>query len=316
MTAGRRPAPDGPAAAGVVLERVWLAVAGAEPARAGPDRPDGKTRGTAVPRPGRAGPANRACSGWCRAWSCRQPAKSAWTAGTRPPAGRPAWPGYRSTRPCWPARSWTTWRSAGRALARRRPAPPWTPPSSGRGWPACHMGLRTRLSGLDEPLSLGERRRLAVARVLAGPQVGLWLLDEPTAGLDPGTAARLLGELSDVIGAATALIATHDPAAQALGQRVAELDHGGAASPATRRAPGRWREPRRACGAAPPSGRDASPARWRASGTGRVLALGGGGGGAGAARRACSVSAASCARSASWPPGDGCCCRRRCGRRS
>jgi ATP-binding cassette subfamily C protein CydD len=88
------------------------------------------------------------------------------------------------------------------------------------------LGLRTRLSGLDEPLSLGERRRLAVARALAGPAVGLWLLDEPTAGLDPGTAALLLGELSDVIGAATALIATHDPAALALAQRVAELDHG------------------------------------------------------------------------------------------
>jgi len=87
-------------------------------------------------------------------------------------------------------------------------------------------GLHTRLSGLDEPLSLGERRRLAVARVLAGPQVGLWLLDEPTAGLDRGTAALLLRELSTVIGAATALIATHDPAALALGQRIAELDRG------------------------------------------------------------------------------------------
>jgi ATP-binding cassette subfamily C protein CydD len=87
-------------------------------------------------------------------------------------------------------------------------------------------GLHTRLSGLGESLSLGERRRLAVARVLAGPQVGLWLLDEPTAGLDRGTAALLLRELSTVIGAATALIATHDPAALALGQRIAELDRG------------------------------------------------------------------------------------------
>jgi ATP-binding cassette subfamily C protein CydD len=87
-------------------------------------------------------------------------------------------------------------------------------------------GLHTRLSGLDEPVSLGERRRLAVARVLAGPQVRLWLLDEPTAGLDRGTAALLLGEIGTVIGAATALIATHDPAALALGQRVAELDRG------------------------------------------------------------------------------------------
>jgi len=87
-------------------------------------------------------------------------------------------------------------------------------------------GLHTRLSGLDEPLSLGERRRLAVARALAGARAGLWLLDEPTAGLDRATAALMLEGLGEVIGQATALIATHDPAALALGQRVAELDRG------------------------------------------------------------------------------------------
>jgi ABC-type transport system involved in cytochrome bd biosynthesis fused ATPase/permease subunit len=87
-------------------------------------------------------------------------------------------------------------------------------------------GLYTRLSGLDERVSLGERRRLAVARVLAGPRAGLWLLDEPTAGLDSATARLLLEELRQVVGGATALIATHDVAALTLGQRVAELDHG------------------------------------------------------------------------------------------
>lgn len=87
-------------------------------------------------------------------------------------------------------------------------------------------GIYTRLSGLDTPVSLGERRRLAVARVLAGSRVGLWLLDEPTAGLDSATAKLMLEELRQVLGGATALIATHDPAALTLGQRVAELDHG------------------------------------------------------------------------------------------
>jgi ATP-binding cassette, subfamily C, bacterial CydD len=88
-------------------------------------------------------------------------------------------------------------------------------------------GIYTRLSGLDTPVSLGERRRLAVARVLAGSRVvGLWLLDEPTAGLDSATAGLMLEELRQVLGGATALIATHDPAALTLGQRVAELDHG------------------------------------------------------------------------------------------
>jgi ATP-binding cassette, subfamily C, bacterial CydD len=88
------------------------------------------------------------------------------------------------------------------------------------------LGIGTRLSELDAPISLGERRRLAIARVLAGSQVGLWLLDEPTAGLDPETAMRMLTELRQVIGRATALIATHDPAALSLGQRVTQLDHG------------------------------------------------------------------------------------------
>jgi ATP-binding cassette, subfamily C, bacterial CydD len=88
------------------------------------------------------------------------------------------------------------------------------------------LGIGTRLSELDAPISLGERRRLAIARVLAGSQVGLWLLDEPTAGLDPETARRMLTELRQVIGRATALIATHDPAALILGQRVTQLDHG------------------------------------------------------------------------------------------
>jgi ABC-type transport system involved in cytochrome bd biosynthesis fused ATPase/permease subunit len=87
-------------------------------------------------------------------------------------------------------------------------------------------GLDTPLSELDAPLSLGERRRLAVARSLAGPCPRLWLLDEPTAGLDAATARRLLTELSRVTEGATVIIATHDWSARALGQRVIELHHG------------------------------------------------------------------------------------------
>jgi ABC-type transport system involved in cytochrome bd biosynthesis fused ATPase/permease subunit len=56
------------------------------------------------------------------------------------------------------------------------------------------QGLRTPLSGLDAPLSLGERRRLAVARCLAGPCPRLWLLDEPTADPDEASARRLVTE--------------------------------------------------------------------------------------------------------------------------
>jgi ABC-type transport system involved in cytochrome bd biosynthesis fused ATPase/permease subunit len=87
-------------------------------------------------------------------------------------------------------------------------------------------GLRTPLSGLDAPLSLGERRRLAVARSLAGPAPRLWLLDEPTAGLDRVGARRLVTELGRIVDGVTAIIATHDPSAMTLGHRVIELSRG------------------------------------------------------------------------------------------
>jgi ABC-type transport system involved in cytochrome bd biosynthesis fused ATPase/permease subunit len=87
-------------------------------------------------------------------------------------------------------------------------------------------GLRTPLSGLDAPLSLGERRRLAMARSLAGPAPRLWLLDEPTAGLDQASARRLVTELGRIVDGVTAIIATHDPSAMTLGHRVIELSRG------------------------------------------------------------------------------------------
>ncbi len=88
------------------------------------------------------------------------------------------------------------------------------------------QGLGTLLSGLDASLSLGERRRLAMARCLAGPCPRLWLLDEPTAGLDQASAGRLVTELGRVIDGATVIIATHEPSAMPLGHRVIELSRG------------------------------------------------------------------------------------------
>jgi ABC-type transport system involved in cytochrome bd biosynthesis fused ATPase/permease subunit len=104
-------------------------------------------------------------------------------------------------------------------------------------------GLRTTLAGLSAPLSLGERRRLAVARCLAGPCPALWLLDEPTAGLDPATARSLTAQLGRTLDGATAIIATHDPAALVLGSRTAELRAGQfhrAAGPRPRAADVTW----------------------------------------------------------------------------
>ena len=65
-----------------------------------------------------------------------------------------------------------------------------------------------------------------VARSLAGPRPRLWLLDEPTSGLDPAGVRRLVAELSRIIDGTTAIIATHDPSAAALGQQTIELRHG------------------------------------------------------------------------------------------
>ncbi|HEY1908589.1 MAG TPA: ATP-binding cassette domain-containing protein, partial [Myxococcaceae bacterium] len=67
-------------------------------------------------------------------------------------------------------------------------------------------------------LSGGEKLRVAVARALAlEPEV--WLLDEPTAALDPGRAGTLLRLLRELVTAGAAmLVVTHDARA------LAELD--------------------------------------------------------------------------------------------
>jgi ABC-type transport system involved in cytochrome bd biosynthesis fused ATPase/permease subunit len=65
-----------------------------------------------------------------------------------------------------------------------------------------------------------------MARSLAGSCPRLWLLDEPTAGLDGAGARRLVLELSRILDGVTAIIATHEPSAMTLGHRVVELSQG------------------------------------------------------------------------------------------
>jgi energy-coupling factor transporter ATP-binding protein EcfA2 len=75
-----------------------------------------------------------------------------------------------------------------------------------------------------DSLSLGERRRLALAGVLATEPIAL-LLDEPTAGLDAPGTEKLLRLLAEAGERGTAIVvATHDPRVAArAGARVLAL---------------------------------------------------------------------------------------------
>jgi ABC-type sugar transport system ATPase subunit len=77
---------------------------------------------------------------------------------------------------------------------------------------AAHLlGIGHLLGRRADRLSGGEGRRASLARALC-LHAPLVLLDEPLAGLDPPTYARLLDELPRVLGAfgATTVIVTHD----------------------------------------------------------------------------------------------------------
>ncbi len=83
------------------------------------------------------------------------------------------------------------------------------PPASDRA-----LGPLGLLPLIDVPvrfLSAGQRRRVALARV-AGRGAGLWLLDEPTLGLDAGSVEALGGLLAAHRAAGGAVVAaTHLP---------------------------------------------------------------------------------------------------------
>ncbi len=72
--------------------------------------------------------------------------------------------------------------------------------------------------GLDTPLgeggwglSTGEARRIAIARAFLR-DAGLWLLDEPTAHLDPDAEARVIDALKAATHGRTVIVATHSAA--------------------------------------------------------------------------------------------------------
>lgn len=81
-------------------------------------------------------------------------------------------------------------------------------------------GSRTQLGSGGVGLSLGQRQRLGLARVL-GSAAPVLLLDEPTAHLDPAAEQRVLAALLDRARAgATVVVAGHRPSVLAIADQV------------------------------------------------------------------------------------------------
>jgi cobalt/nickel transport system ATP-binding protein len=75
------------------------------------------------------------------------------------------------------------------------------------GWALAQVGAEAYAERVSHHLSLGEKKRIAIASVLA-MEPEILVLDEPTAGLDPRTRRRLI-ELLQAL-PQTMLVATHD----------------------------------------------------------------------------------------------------------
>nr|WP_274600806.1 thiol reductant ABC exporter subunit CydD [Ectothiorhodospira shaposhnikovii] len=88
------------------------------------------------------------------------------------------------------------------------------------------LGLETVLGERGRGLSGGQAQRVALARA-ALKQAPLWLLDEPTAGLDPEAEALVLEALErSATAGATVLIASHHPRVLAWADRVITIQDG------------------------------------------------------------------------------------------
>ncbi|WP_054029671.1 thiol reductant ABC exporter subunit CydC [Desulfatitalea tepidiphila] len=86
-------------------------------------------------------------------------------------------------------------------------------------------GLETWLGETGRRLSGGQARRLAVARAFLS-DAPIWVLDEPTEGLDPRTARILTTSILKRSNGKTLLWITHRPSEAALLDRVVFLDGG------------------------------------------------------------------------------------------
>lgn len=86
-------------------------------------------------------------------------------------------------------------------------------------------GLDTRLGDSGRPISGGQLRRIALARLLLR-DAPIWLLDEPTASLDDETEQRIIACLQRAIQGRTVLLLTHREAPLALAHHRYRLQNG------------------------------------------------------------------------------------------
>ncbi|HEU5267656.1 MAG TPA: ABC transporter ATP-binding protein [Jatrophihabitans sp.] len=82
-------------------------------------------------------------------------------------------------------------------------------------------------------LSGGQRRRIALARAVVS-DASVVLLDEPTASLDPGSAAMVIAAIRRATAGRSVLLVTHDPHLAATADRVVSI---GAADPSGQSVP-------------------------------------------------------------------------------
>ncbi len=91
-----------------------------------------------------------------------------------------------------------------------------------------YVGLRGKSSSLAKNLAYGDQRRLEIARALATePQ--LLLLDEPTAGMNPGETGAMVSfirKLRDELGLTVLLIEHQMKLVMTISERVTVLDFG------------------------------------------------------------------------------------------
>jgi len=95
----------------------------------------------------------------------------------------------------------------------------------GRDVATLAAGLDTRLGEGGLGLSGGQARRLALARLFLR-DTPLWLLDEPTEGLDGATARDVMRRLAARAAGRAVLVATHIQREAAFADRLVVLDHG------------------------------------------------------------------------------------------